>query len=254
MAATVAYPLAKVAARRALQLDPALAEAHASLAFASFAFDRDWPQAESGFKRALQYNPGYATAHHWYGIYLSALGRFAESEAEFVRAKSLDPLSTSIRVSFGEMLYMARRYDEAIAELRPAHDLDPSAPGVYLFLARAYQQKGMLPEAVAEAQRGQRIAPQPILVAELARLAAAQGRRADALKALPDLISSPLSPIEIATVFAALGDADRAFEFLRRAERERSGALLWAKVDPALDSLRDDPRLAQLLRVLRLAQ
>jgi len=252
IAPSTAYPAAKAAAHRALQLEPTLAEAHASLAFASFVFDRDWAEAEAGFKRAIQYNGGYATAHQWYGIFLSAMGRVEESSAEFTRAKALDPLSPSIRTSFGEMLLMAKRYDEAIAELQGAHDLDPAAPAPFLFLSRAYYQKGMSAEAVAIAERGQLVAPQPILVAQLARLAAADGRRADAMKRLDALAGAALSPNEIGAVYAALGDKDRAFSFLQRAADERTGAILWARVDPALDTLRDDPRFTTLLRSLRL--
>jgi tetratricopeptide (TPR) repeat protein len=246
------YPLAKAAARRALSIDPGLAEADTSLAFATFVFDRNWPEAEAGFKRALQRNPGYATAHHWYGIYLSAMGRFAESEAEFVRAKALDPLSGSIRTSFGNMLYMARRYDEAIAELGSSLEIDPGAPATYFNLAFAYHQKGLLDQAANEAQRGLQVTRHRMLIAELGRLAAQAGRRAEALEALRQVIAAGLPPNEIATIYAALGDRDRAFEYLRRAEREHATGLLWAKVDPALDSLRDDARFANLLRTLGL--
>jgi TolB-like protein/tRNA A-37 threonylcarbamoyl transferase component Bud32 len=255
LTAEVAFPRAKAAAQRALQLDPALGEAHASLAFVAFSYERDFKQAEQKFQQALQLNPGYATAHHWYGIYLSAMGRFRESEAEFVRAKSLDPLATTIRVSFGDMLYMSRRYDEAIAELRPVHDLDPSAQTVYLFLARVYRQKGLISEAVAEAEQGRRFGPLLNLDAELARLAALSGRREEVLKTLTVLESAPrFSPLEIATVYAALGDVDHEFEFLNRAERQRTPALLWAKVDPELDSARTDQRFSALLRTLGLSQ
>src|SRR5207244_3392216 len=88
LTADVAFPRAKAAALRALQLDPALGEAHTSLAFIAFGYERDWKQAEESFQRAVQLNPGYATAHHWHGLFLSAMGRFQDAEAEFLRAKS----------------------------------------------------------------------------------------------------------------------------------------------------------------------
>jgi tetratricopeptide (TPR) repeat protein len=249
---TSVYPRAKAAARRALSIDPTLAEADTSLAFATFVFDRNWQEAEDGFKRALQHNPGYATAHHWYGIFLSARGRFSESEAEFVKAKALDPLSASIRTSFGNMLYMSRRYDEAIAELRSSLEIDPGAPATYFNLAYAYHQKGLLDQATSEAQRGLQVTNHRMLVAELARLAAQAGRRADALAAAKQVEAAGLPSNEIATIYSALGDNDRAFDYLERAAREHATGLLWAKVDPALDSLRDDPRFADLLRTLGL--
>jgi tetratricopeptide (TPR) repeat protein len=235
-------------------LDPALTEAHTSLAFAAFIFDRDFPQADAGFQRALQYNPGYATAHHWYGLYLSAMGQVAEAEHEFLRAKALDPLSASIQASFGNMLYMARRYDEAIAELRAALELDPAATAPYLTLAYAYHQKGMVTEAIAEAERGMRMAPHRMLAAELGRLAAESGRRGDAMKTIAEMKASGLSSNEMATLYAALGDREKAFESLRRAQEERLTGLLWARVDPALDSLRDDPRFEELLHTLHLSR
>src|SRR5262249_40060676 len=242
------YPLAKAAAARALQLDPTLGEANASLAFANFAFDRDYPAAEGGFQRALFYNPGYATARHWRGMYLSAMGRSDEAIAELKKAKQLDPLSASIRDSSGTVLYMARRYDEAIAEFRATVDLDPTNPSPYSKLAYTYEQKGMIKEAIAEAERGMRVAPHRVLTAELARLAALDGRRADALKGAADLIAAGIAPNYTATIYAALGDRDRTFDFLDRAEREGTPYLLWIKVDPTYDSLRDDPRFQRLLR------
>ena len=255
LGADVAFPRAKTAAERALQLDPALAEAHTSLAFVAFGYDRDWTRAEQGFQRALQLNPNYATGHHWYGIYLSAMGRFQEAEAQFVQAKALDPLAINIRVSLADMLCMARRYDEAIAELNAARDLDPSTQAVYLYLAHAYRQRGLVREALAETERGLRLGPLALLDAEKARLQALSGRRADALSTAAALEKEPrFSPFEMATVYATLGDADRAFAFLVRAERERTGALLWARVHPDLDPLRGDERYASLLRTLRLAE
>src|SRR6185295_9932864 len=87
-----AYPLAKAAASKAIELDPTLAEAHTSLAFARFIFDRDYAGADAAFQRAIQFNPGYSTAHHWYGEYLTAMGRFDEAFGQLEHAKALDPL------------------------------------------------------------------------------------------------------------------------------------------------------------------
>jgi serine/threonine-protein kinase len=253
LGADVAFPRAKAAAEHALRLDPALAEAHTSLAFVAFGYERDWSRAEQAFQRALQLNPSYASAHHWYGIYLSAMGRFPEAEAHLVRAKALDPLAVNIRVSLADMLSMARRYDEAIAELRASRDLDASNQAIPLYLAHAYRERGLMREALAEAQRGLAIGPLALLDAEVARVQALTGRRADALATVASLEQTPrFSPFEIATVHAALGNTDRAFEFLQRAERERTGAVLWAKVHPDLDPLRNDPRFAALLQTLGL--
>jgi predicted Zn-dependent protease len=185
------------------------------------------------------------------------MGRLDEAFAEFDRARTLDPLSSGIRTSIGSTLYMARRYDDAITQLRAGLEINPSSPTTHLYLAESYEQKGMLAEAAAEARRGAELAPgNPFLVAETARLAALAGRRAAALKAAADLTATARlgrMPAEsIAYIYVGLGDTDRAFEFLMKAEAERSPGLLWAKLEPMFDPLRTDPRFAILLRRLRL--
>ena len=255
----IAYPLAKAAASKALSIDPTLGEAHTSLAFATFIFDRDWAAADASFHRALQYNPGYATAHHWYGEYLSAMGRLDEAFAEFDQALTLNPLSSGIRTSIGSTLYMAHRYDDAIRELRAGLDVFPGNVSTHLYLAQAYEQKGMLAEAAAEARRGAELAPEsPFVVAETARVAARTGQVAAALKAAASLTATSRlgrMPVEsIAYIYLALGDKDRAFEFLMKAEAERSPGILWAKLEPMFDPVRNDPRFAALLRRLQLSE
>ena len=201
-------------------------------------------------------NPGYATAHHWYADYLTAMGRSDEALAEGEQAAALDPLSASIRGTLGTALYMARHYAQAITELRSSLDLDSGVASTHTYLAYCYEQQGLLDQAVAETQRGLQVAPGNIyLLAELGRLSALRGDRAGALRVAADLEKSrkadPFSE-SIAYIYAALGDNDRAFQFLRKAEQSRSVTLIWAKVDPIFDSLRGDPRFADLLRSLRL--
>jgi tetratricopeptide (TPR) repeat protein len=242
MAPAVAYPLAKTAATRALSLDPTLAEAHASLAFATFIFDHDWPGAEEGFQRALQHNPGYATAHHWYD----------EAFAQFDQASAIDPLSPAIPVSIGSTLLFDGRYDEAISRLRASLANNPDTPGAYYYLAVCYELKGMLAEAATETRHGLDIAPRhEFLLSESGRLAALGGRRADAVKVAADLAARPSGgsiPVTIAYVYAALGDTDRVFGALNRAQTERSPSLLWLRSDPMFASLRGDPRFSEVLR------
>jgi tetratricopeptide (TPR) repeat protein len=118
-------PRAKAAAKRALELDDGLGEAHASLALVTWAYDWNWPAAELEYKRALELNPSYASAHHFYGIGLASQGRFEESIAEQKHALELDPLSRIISVQLGRMLWYARRYDEAAVSLRKIVELEP---------------------------------------------------------------------------------------------------------------------------------
>ena len=256
MSPFTAYPLAKAAAARAIALDPELAEAQTSLAFASFMFDRNYPGAEAAFQRAIGVNPGYATAHHWYGEYLSAMGRLDEAFAELDRARALDPLSLGVRASVGSTLYIARRYADAIAELRSTMELDPGMAKSYYDLALAYAHGGSLPEAEGEIAQGlARAGRNSMLVAASGLVAAMQGNRSAALAAATELAGRGAlgSFGDLAVIYAALGDRDRAFDYLEKADQAREPYLMWAKVDPGLDPLRSDPRFSMLLRSLKLA-
>jgi TolB-like protein/Flp pilus assembly protein TadD len=252
----VAYPLAKAAAAKALELDPTLAEAHTSLAFATFVFDHDWSRADAGFQRAVELNPGYATAHHWYGELLSVVGRLDEASREFNQAAALDPLSAPIDVEVGSILILAGRLDDAITRLRGTVGRHPTDVGAHYYLAMAYELKGMLTDAAAETRRGLDAAPQNVfLLSELGRVAALEGRRADALKVVADIASAPSSAFSqamIAYVYAALGDTDRMFTALERAESDRSPQLLWLATDPVFAPFRTDPRFTGMLNRLRL--
>jgi TolB-like protein/Tfp pilus assembly protein PilF len=256
MPPAVAYPLAKAAAARALQLDPTLAEAHTSLAFATFIFDHDWSGADAAFQQALRFNPGYPTAHFWYGEFLSAMGRLDEASREFNQAAVLDPLSPAIDVEVGWILLFAGRYDDAIVRLRETVGRHPGTPGAHYNLALCYELKGMFGEAADETRRGLETAPEhAFLLSEKGRLAALEGRSADALKVIADLAAMPsggFTHATIAYVYAALGDADRMFDALDRAQAERSPNILWLARDPVFKSFRTDPRFVRMLNQIGL--
>ena len=143
------FPRAREAAAHALALDPGVAEAQASLGYVSLYYDRDWAAAEAGFKRAIAINPNYSTAHHWYSVFLTAVGRRAEAAAEIERARQLDPLSVPIATDIGFELYYARRYDDATAQLHKVLEGSPKFPLAHLWLGRCYEARGMYAEAVA---------------------------------------------------------------------------------------------------------
>jgi TolB-like protein/Tfp pilus assembly protein PilF len=252
----VAFPRAKDAARRALDIDPTLAEAQTSLAFAELNFDRNWEAAEAGLRRAIELSPGYATAHHWYAEFLTVMGRFDDALAAFERAKSLDPLSAIIRTDTGSGLYYARRYIDAIAELRASLAIAPDSANTYWWLAIAYEQAGDVAESAKAVQRGLQLAPRhPYLLAQSARLAVVNGRRGEAL-AIAREIGVSARPVALsmalAQVYAALGDRDRVLDLLNRADTERSPFVLWSVRDPMYDFLQSDSRFGDLLRRLRL--
>ena len=248
-----AYPRARAAASKALEIDEALAEAHASLGAVREEYDWDWLGAEKEFKRAIELNPGYATAHQWYAECLSVMGRHDEAIAEAKRAQELDPLSLIINAVGGRVLFYARRYDEAIAQCRRTLDLNAGFYPAHLFLGWALEQEKLYEQAISEYQKA--IAPvqgNPRLAATLARGYAVAGKRTEALETISQVRElskqSYVSSYVTAQAYAALGDTDLAFQWLEKAYQERDSKLAWLKVEPGFDSLRSDPRFQNLLR------
>jgi Tol biopolymer transport system component/tetratricopeptide (TPR) repeat protein len=254
-----AFPKAKEAATRAIQLDESLAEAHASLAFVKLYYERDWTGAEREFRRAIELNPSYATAHHWFAFNLAAMGRHDAALAEIRVAQELDPRSLIINTAVANILYYARRYDEAIEQCQRTLETDPGFVPAHMILRGTYSSEGMHDEAAAVFRREQSYAgDNPGKVARFAHLSAAAGKRAEALKALDELRRSrrqqPVFAYEIAVVYSLLNEPDEAFAWLARAEAERSIGFAFVKVDPDLDRLRPDPRFNALLERIGLAE
>ncbi len=248
-----AMPKAKEAARKALELDDTLAEAHTSLACVYFWYDWDWPGAEHEFRRALDLNPNYAGAHVYYGWYLIWMGRIDEGMAENRQAETLDPLSPEASLLLGWGLYYGHHYDQAIAQLRKTLDLDPNSWPTYEMLGHAYAQQSRFPEAIAALQKAREIEDQiSVPLAALGHAYAVSGRRAEARQALDELLARSMRrqvpAYTIAAIYAGLGDKDQAFAWLEKAYADRSWYLTSLKVDPKLDSLRSDSRFKDLVR------
>ena len=252
-------PKAKAAALKALQLDGSLAEAHTSLATVRFNYDWDWAGAASGFQRSIELNPGYATAYQRYSLYLMAMGRTQESLAQMNRARDLDPLSISMNFSLGWRLYMAREYDRAIEQLRNTLDMDPNFALPRLVLGQAYEQKHAYPQGLTELQKAASIShDSPQVLGALGHTYGASGNRPAAEKVLAQLMeeskSQYVSPFYVALVYAGLQENDNALDWLERAFRDRSNAMVFLKVDPQLDGLRSLPRFRSLLTRLGLQE
>ncbi len=249
-----AFPKAKEAAAKALEIDDALAEAHASLAWIKTTYDWDWPGAEREFKRTIELNPNYATVHMWYaGGYLSAMGRLDEALAVIKRAEEMEPLSPIISSTVGVQLYDARQYDQAIEQLRRVIDTDANFPQAHLYLGWAYEQKGMFEEAIAEFEKGSKLSGgDPRMVGALGHAYAVSGRKDRAQNVIVDLKQQSrrryVAPFEIAVIYIGLGDKDLTFEWLEKAYRDHSHWLTWLKVDPRFDSLHGDSRYRDLRR------
>jgi TolB-like protein/DNA-binding winged helix-turn-helix (wHTH) protein/Flp pilus assembly protein TadD len=245
-----AFPNAKAAAIKALELDGSLGEAHNSLAFVLDGFDWNLDAGGKEFQRATALSPGYATAHHWYAWHLSLLGRFDEALVEMRKAESLDPLSLIINADLAELLSLAHSYDESIRQSKKTIEMDPNFALAHNQLGQAYLQKHMDEEAVAELQKAVRLSgDSPTCVANLARAYIASGKRSEAEKLLADLKnrSNPgySYAAEIAMIYAALGDRDQAMTWLEKGFNERfnPGVLLRQGFDP----LRSDPRFENLV-------
>ncbi|HEY3125259.1 MAG TPA: protein kinase [Thermoanaerobaculia bacterium] len=244
------FPKARAAAERALELDDALAEAHASVGNIDMTYDQDWAAAEREYRRSIELNPGYATAHQWYSILLTALGRLEEARAEIRRAQELDPLSLIIDQNVGLQQYFARRYDEAIREYRRILEMDPGFRVTKIMLLYAYAERGMFREAIAEGEKAS--ARDLQIKAAMAYLHARVGNRPQALRLLQELKGSyghdDVTPESIAIVYTGLGEKDEAFAWLDKAYEERTPFVLFLKPSPYYDPLRADSRFAELLR------
>ncbi len=248
-----AFPKAKAAALRALEIDPELAEARASLAYATHYFDWNWAGAEEEYQRAFALNANYPVTHLWHVNLLATMGRFEEALAESRRAQDLDPLSLIFSLVQSWVYYYARRYDEAIAQIQKSLEMDPTFVVSHWYLGFCYERKGMEQEALSEVQEAVRLSGgDPLYLAALGRVQATFGRtaEAEATLALLDEMGSTryVSSYYVAAIPAALGDRDRAFARLEKAVEERSHGLTFLLVDPGVDPLRSDPRFDDLLR------
>ena len=242
------YPKAMAAAKKALELDNTLAEAHTTLALALWYYDFDFPQANREFQRAIELNPNYATGHQQYGNNtLSALGRFDDAIAEGKRAVELDPLSLVINADLGMNYHYARRYDEAIAQLRKTLEMDPGYYYAHVDLGQVFAAKRTFDQAISEYQKARALNDDPFVLGLLGHAYASSGNKREALKILEQLkeISRRryVSMYSFAIVYLALGDKQEALRWLEQCYQDRAGADIgWIRVDALVDPLRGDPR------------
>jgi serine/threonine-protein kinase len=245
-------------ARKALEIDDRLAQAHATLAMALTNYDHDWPAAESEHKRSIELDPRYATARLWYSLSLGALGRSDEALAEIRRAQELDPFSAIIQANLVRLLVHARQYDRAIEEGRKGVEENPIFGPAHNFLGYAYAAKGMTREAIAEYQAAASLFGEiPLGLLTLGRSQALAGRRSEALQTIEEMKALAtrryVAPSYVAMVLTLLGDKNQALDWWAKACESRDFDVLFLKVDPLNDALRGDPRFADLVRKVGLA-
>ena len=239
-------PLAREAALKALSLDNDLAEAHAALAQILIYYDYNFVGAEREHKRAIALNPNYAPAHQWYSELLTALSRHEEAFAEMRRALEIDPTSLIINRQYGVSLLFARQYDEAIAQLKKTIEMDADFAPAHSTLSLAYQLKGNYAESVEKLAKYEELTGNQQSAA-LARESFARGGWQGFLRAMTgERQPSNWTPYKVATFHAVLGEKDKAFAELNKSYQEHETILGLAKVDPRFDSLRADPRFAEV--------
>jgi serine/threonine-protein kinase len=247
-----AFPKAKAAANRALELDADSGEPHASLGFIHLYFDWDFAGAEREFKRAIALDPNTVTARHSYSILLTAMLRPEEARQQIEAARGLDPFSVVVSTDMGFQKYYERQYPEAITSLQEAIKRYPQAPLPHFWLARTYQAQGRFDEALAEFQRGgPALTSLPALLSGLGHFYGISGRRADALKVLEtmDAMASRrfVTAYARALVYLGLGDRNQTLEWLQRAYDERSVWMVWLLKDPRWDPMRGDQRFEAIV-------
>jgi tetratricopeptide (TPR) repeat protein len=242
----------ETAARKGLEIDNELAEAHGALAYINL-FNWNWAAAEEEFKRSIELNPNYASAHSFYAHYLVARGRIDEALREINRAQELDPLSLQISSSRGFILENAHHYEEAIEQLRRVIAIDPNHYQANWYLGLTYLADGQIDQAITTSEKAVAVsgrAPAALGVMGLAYGVA--GRKHEANQILNELLQLQkqryVTPMALCYVYIGLGDNDQAFAWLEKAYQERSNHIAFFKVNPTVDPLRSDPRFVELLR------
>ncbi|MDT7807761.1 MAG: hypothetical protein QOJ70_1574 [Acidobacteriota bacterium] len=251
------FPRAKAAAMQALEIDEALAEAYTSLGFVNYRYEWNWAEAERSFRRSIELKPNYATAHHWYGESLAAAARFDESLAMLTRARELDPLSLPINTDYAQTLFFTRRFVECEAHLRETLEMDERFVRAHIVRGTALEQMGKYEEAAAAFERAAELSGRnPFALSGLAHVYALAGKRRAAREILKHFEDASreryVSGYNRAVVHIGLGEKEKAIAALEQGVPSRDVRLVWLDVNPRFDSLRDEPRFTDLLRIVGL--
>jgi Flp pilus assembly protein TadD len=248
------FPRARTAARRAIELDPSLAEAHTSLAWVKYEYEWDWAGAQREYQKAIELSPEYATAYHWYAWLLSTTGRPAEAIESIRRARDLDPVSAVIHSRVGLFLYYAGRYEEAVEEARKSIQMDPTFAWGYNSLGSALLYLRRYDEAVTALEKGLSLSQNGVIeIGYLGHAYGVAGRKQDARRLLAGLKTMSakryVPPGFIAYVHLGLGDHESAVSEMTKTSRPFSNCFL---ADPRLDPIRSHPKFKELLARMRL--
>ena len=248
-----AYPRARAAANKAIELHPDLAEPHVSLGFVSLLHDWNPLESEAHFLKGIKLDARYPTGHQWYADFLAATGRLDEAWKETQVAKQLDPLSVIINWNAGWILHFSRRYKEALTQFRSTLELDPNYLVTRMFLGQTYVQLQELDKAREEFQRALDLSGgAAFTLGLLGHCIALAGEKNEALRLLERLNELSharyVSPDFFAWIHLGLGEVEETFKYLTEAYERRSNWLAWSGPEPRYDSIRQDPRFRELLR------
>jgi len=250
-----AYEAAKKLVAKAMELDDSIGEAWDTLGALKWNFEWDWDGADRAFSRAIALSPSYSCAHEDRAIFLAVLGRRSEALAEIAKIDQLDTGFSSAQ-SESDAYFQLRDYADLIEAAKRGLILDPKDSSQHYYLGAGYEGTGRLPEAIAEYQKAMQTSDDPRPAVALAHAWAAAGQKNKAKKMLRALEHNPkalASPYTMGTIYAGLGENDRALDSLRRACLEKSLDAGWIRSDMLLDSLRSDPRFQELLHQAGLA-
>jgi len=243
------------AAQHALELDPSLAEAHASLGYVKFMWTWEWPAAEREFRRAIELDASYVPAHHWYALYLASMGQSQEADREIRAALNLDPFSSVVQSAAAYVRYFARDYDTAIDECHLVLQRDPNFVVAHAVLGLAYEGKKQYASAISEFLRAEELSGGRGAYNKglLGHAYAMSGSGTDARKMLADLNAMAIEgnyagQTSKATIYAGLGEKENALDALEHARDQNDASLIWLNVDSRFDSLRAEPRFQELLK------
>jgi TolB-like protein/DNA-binding winged helix-turn-helix (wHTH) protein/Tfp pilus assembly protein PilF len=253
----IAFPKARAAANRALEIDDTLAEAHASLGHIKFLYDREWASAEKEFHRAIELNPNYSWTYLLYAFELMWTGRTDEALTTMKRARELDPLSLSINANLALILFSAHQYDQAIEQCRKTLEMDPNFAMARYRLGMIQNLEGHYLEAVPELEKSVAETGSPKAIAELGLAYSRLGKRDKALELLNELKEKSrrhyVSPFNLAIIYGGLGDNNRALDMLEQASKDHSPLLHHLKLSPAFAGLRSESRYIALVRSIGLS-
>ena len=254
LAPKAAFGKCKEAALKAVELDPDLAEAHASLGNALFYFDWDWPVAEAEFRHAISLNPNYAAVHYFYGMFLTAAGKFDDAFAQEGRAMELDPIQPAIRAAQAFTLRLADRIDMAIATSRASIEFDPNFFVSWLNLGQEYALIGKFAEGEKAVRKADDLVggTSTLILAVLGQVVGLAGKRDEARLILDRILEfrkSKYASAQLIAMFYWLFDEhDAAFEWLERAIEERDHWVCYSRYLPTVREMRSDPRITTLLK------